>query len=66
MGIQSSGLESLLRPRVATGLEVSLKPFTRMFVGIVLEHAVSNFIVRSESEVEALKQTGSVNAAELG
>ncbi len=77
MGMKSSGLESLLRPRVAAGLEVSLKPLTLMFVGIVLkrrselpdmlwEHAVSNLIVISGGEVQALKQTGSVNAEEMG
>ena len=60
---------------VAAGLEVSLKPLTLMSVDMMCvrrselpvmlcEHAVSNFIVRSgaEAEVDALKQTGSVNA----
>jgi hypothetical protein len=30
------------------------------------EHAVSNLIVISGGEVQALKQTGSVNAEEMG
>ncbi len=36
LGIESLGLESLLRPRVTAGLEVSLKPLTQMIVGIVV------------------------------